>query len=70
MILVTWQHAKHNLFPSATFFSIEICRTERAKRFRYSALKKKWVQDIVLVKMQEEVGYVLSVLRSGHFDLF
>ena len=46
-----------------------MCRTERAKRFRYSALKKKWVQDIVLVKMQEEVGYVLSVFRSGHLKL-
>jgi len=37
---------KHNI--------IENCKTERAKRFRFNALKNKWVKDLVLVKMQEE----------------
>jgi len=34
---------------------MESLPTERAKRYRYSALKKKWVTDEVSVKMENEV---------------
>jgi elongation factor 2 kinase len=35
-------------------FAIEMLPTERAKRHRYNALKKRWVVDEVLVKMERE----------------
>jgi len=36
-------------------FNLESLPTERAKRYRYSALKKKWVMDEVSVKMESKV---------------
>ena len=36
-------------------FNLESLPTEKAKRYRYSALKKKWVADEVSVKMESEV---------------
>ncbi|XP_066934705.1 eukaryotic elongation factor 2 kinase-like isoform X2 [Clytia hemisphaerica] len=48
------QKAKNIDDPWEKYDIIGRCPTERAKRFRYNALKKKWVQDEVLVKMENE----------------
>jgi len=45
-------------------FELESLPTEKAKRYRYSALKKKWVTDEVSVKMESEVCCYHSQLRS------
>jgi len=48
-------------------FNIENLPTEKAKRYRYSALKKKWVTDDVYVKMETEV---CRQVCSLHLSLF
>ena len=42
------------------FRQIEECPTEICKRHRYHALRQKWVVDTVSVKIQTEVGVVLT----------
>ena len=53
-------------------FELESLPTEKAKRYRYSALKKKWVTDDVSVKMESEVCCFHSQLCSciNVFDCF
>jgi len=48
----------HTLSDPWAKYGIEGLPTERAKRYRYSALKKKWVTDEVCVKMESEVHHV------------
>lgn len=48
------EKAKAHEDPWKLYDIIGSCPTENARRFRYNALKKKWVQDIVSVKMEEE----------------
>jgi len=45
----------HTLSDPWAMFNLESLPTEKAKRYRYSALKKKWVTDEVSVKMESEV---------------
>lgn len=45
----------HTMSDPWAKLKMESLPTERAKRYRYSALKKKWVTDEVSVKMENEV---------------
>ncbi|XP_047143201.1 eukaryotic elongation factor 2 kinase isoform X1 [Hydra vulgaris] len=40
--------------PWAEFNIAELYPTERVQRYRYQASKKKWIQDIIFVKMETE----------------
>lgn len=40
------------------------CETEKALRFRYNALEKKWIQDEVEIKMQKEVPILSFIAWS------
>lgn len=43
-------------------FNIGALPAEKAVRYRYNALKQKWVQDEVTVKMEEQVCAVTILL--------
>jgi len=45
----------HTMSDPWAKLKMESLPTERAKRYRYSGLKKKWVTDEVSVKMENEV---------------
>lgn len=45
----------HTLSDPWAKLNLESLPTEKAKRYRYSALKKKWVMDEVSVKMECQV---------------
>lgn len=45
----------HSLPDPWAKLNLDSLPTEQAKRYRYSALKKKWVTDDVSVKMENEV---------------
>jgi len=45
----------HTMSDPWAEFNMESLPTERALRYRYSSLKKKWVTDEVTVKMENEV---------------
>ncbi len=47
--------AKEAKDPWAKYKIPELCPTEKAIRYRYNALEKKWVRDEIEVKMQNEV---------------
>lgn len=53
----------HTLSDPWAKLKLEDLPTEKAKRYRYSALKKKWVTDEVCVKMESEVGCVHCELQ-------
>jgi len=61
----------HTMSDPWAKFKMESLPTERAKRYRYSALKKKWVTDEVSVKMENEVHCCCLELYLYHtsFDL-
>ena len=56
---VTWKgaviKAKEAKDPWAKYRISESCKTEKALRYRYNALEKKWVRDGIEIKMQQEV---------------
>jgi len=56
----------HTLSDPWASLKLENLPTEKAKRYRYSALKKKWVTDDVCVKMETEVCCVHCELPSSH----
>ena len=45
------------------------CGTERAFRYRYNALEKKWVKDEVEVKMQKEVSSSVVISIADFFTI-
>ena len=55
----TWKNAalraKEAKDPWEKYDIPNCCETEKAFRYRYNALKKKWIKDEIEVKMQEEV---------------
>jgi len=54
----------HMLSDPWAKLQLESLPTEKAKRYRYNALKKKWVMDEVCVKMESEVCSVHCELLS------
>ena len=56
----TWKtaamKAKEVKDPWAKYDIASCYETEKAFRFRYNALEKKWIKDKIEVKMQREVG--------------
>lgn len=48
--------AKEVKDPWAKYDIASCYETEKAFRFRYNALEKKWIKDKIEVKMQREVG--------------
>ena len=58
--------AKEAKDPWAKYKIAEGCKTERAVRYRYNALEKKWVRDNIEIKMQQEVLCMFSFLQKTH----
>ena len=56
----TWREAllkaKEAKDPWEEYDIVNNCQTEKAKRYRYNALTKQWVQDEIHVKMQSKVS--------------
>ena len=56
--------AKDAKDPWAQFDIPSQFETERAFRYRYNALEKKWIKDEIEVKMQSEVNCSLGFSKS------
>eukprot|EP00795_Rhopilema_esculentum_P009646 gene9646-17407_t len=63
----TWKSAvlkaKERKDPWEEYNIPDSCDVERAYRYRYSALEKKWVRDEIEVKMQTESKFILAYLQ-------
>ena len=59
----------HTLSDPWAKLQLESLPTERAKRYRYNALKKKWVTDEVCVKMESEVCCIYYELFSTIYSV-
>ena len=67
----TWKSAvlkaKERKDPWERYNIPDSCGVEKAYRYRYSALEKKWVRDEIEVKMQNEVTF-LDFRFKVHFS--
>ena len=57
--------AKEAKDPWAKYKISESCKTEKALRYRYNALEKKWVRDGIEIKMQQQVLCICFLFVAG-----